>query len=86
MSIVDIFDAGCLPQFGLAQARGQPPGVPFREFALDQEPEAFLKAERRDVRHLELLDQGVVHTRQFQALEFVEGGVRQHHHSPLSSS
>src|SRR6516225_8193836 len=75
MSIVDIFDAGRLPEFGLTQTRRQAPGVPFRQRAVDQEPEAFLKAERRDVRHLELLDQCMVHTGQFQSLEFVEGGM-----------
>ena len=57
MPIVDIFDAGRLTEFGLAQARGQPPGVSLCQLAVDQEPEAFLKAERRDVRHLELLDE-----------------------------
>lgn len=86
MPIVDIFDAGRLPQFGLPQAGGESTGVPLRELAVDQEPEAFFKAERRDVRHLELLDQGMVHTGQFQGLEFVECGMRQHHRSPLSSS
>jgi hypothetical protein len=86
MPVVEIFDAGRLTEFGLAQARGQPTGVPLRELAVDQEPKAFLKAERRDVSHLELLDEGVIHTRKSQSLEFVECGMRQHHGSPLPSS
>ncbi len=42
------------------QACGESTVVPLRERAVDQEPEAFFKAERHDVRHLELLDQGTV--------------------------
>jgi len=52
--------------------------APLREFTVDEEPETFLEAERRDVRYLELLDQGVVHTGQFQGLQFVECGMREH--------
>ena len=46
--------------------------VSARQLAVDEEPEAFLKGERRDVRHLELLDERVIHTGKFQRLEFVE--------------
>jgi len=66
MPIVDIFDTGRLTEFGLPQARGQPPIVALRELTVDEEPEAFLEAERRDVRHLELFDQGVIHPGKFQ--------------------
>jgi hypothetical protein len=86
MPIVGIFDAGRLTQFSLPQAGGESTSVPLRELTVDQQPEAFLKAERTNVSHLELLDQGVVHTGQFQGLEFVECGRRQHHRAPLSSS
>ena len=65
MPIVDIFDAGRLTQFRLPQAGGESTGVPFRKFTVDQKSEAFLKAERTNVSHLELLDQGVVHAGKF---------------------
>jgi hypothetical protein len=78
MPIVDIFATGRLTEFGLPQARGQPPVVALRECTVDEEPETCLEAERRDVRHLELFDEGVVHTGQFQGLQFVECGMREH--------
>src|SRR5215470_18836270 len=85
MAIVNVFDTGGLPQFRLPQARGQPAGVALRELTIDQEPEAFFKAQRREVRHLELLDQRLIHPGQFQGLELVESGMGQHPCSPLSS-
>jgi hypothetical protein len=78
MPIVDIFDAGRLTEFGLAQAGGQPTGISLRELAVDQEPAAFLKAERGDVRHLALLDQGVVHTGKSITVQTVQGLRRSH--------
>jgi hypothetical protein len=78
MPIVEIFDAGGLAQLGLAQARGQPPVFPLRALAVDQEPEALLEGEGCDVGHLELLDEGLIHTSESQGLQFVEGGVREH--------
>jgi len=85
MPIVDIFDAGHLAQLGLAQARGQAPVFPLREFAVDEEPQALLEGEGCHVRHLALLDESLIHAREAQGLEFVEGGMRQHEGSPLSS-
>ena len=48
------------------------------QFAVDQEPEALLEGEGRDVGHLELLDQGLIHPVKAQGLQFVEGGMREH--------
>jgi hypothetical protein len=85
MPIVEIFEAGGLAQLGLAQARGQPPVFPLRALAVDQELEALLEGEGRDVGHLELLDEGLIHTSESQGLQFVEGGMCEHEGSPLSS-
>jgi hypothetical protein len=81
-----LFEPGRLTEFGLPQARGQPPIGALRECTVDEEPEAFLEAERRDGRHLELFDQGVGHTGKFQGLQFVECGMREPEGFPLSSS
>ena len=48
------------------------------QFAVDEEPEALLEGEGRDVGHLELLDEGLIHAREAQGLQFVEGGMREH--------
>src|SRR5438874_5079688 len=85
MAIVKTCDTGGLPQLRLPQAGGQPAAVALRKLTIDQESEAFLEAEGREVRHLELLDQRLVHTGQFQGLELVECGMGQHLCSPLSS-
>jgi hypothetical protein len=85
MPIVDIFDAGRLAQLGLAQARGQAPVFPLREFAVDEEPQALLEGEGCHVRHLALLDESLIHAREAQGLEFIEGRMREHYGSPLSS-
>jgi hypothetical protein len=86
MPRVDIFDAGRLPACGLAPARGQPPGVPCRQLAVDQEPATVLTAERGAGRHLELLNPGVRPTRPLPGLEFVACGLRAPEGAPLSSS
>jgi hypothetical protein len=78
MPIVDIFDAGGLAQLRLAQARDEAPVFPLREFTIDQESEALLEGEGRDVGHLELLDEGLIHAREAQGLQFVEGGMCEH--------
>ena len=72
MSRVDIFDAGCLPQFGLAQAGSEPAVLALRELTVDEEPEALFKAESGDIRHLHLLHECVIHPAQAQGLEFVQ--------------
>jgi hypothetical protein len=78
MPIVDIFDAGGLAQLGLPQACGQAPVFPLCELAVDQEPEALLKGEGRDVGHLELLDEGLIHPSKAQGLQCIEGRLREH--------
>jgi hypothetical protein len=85
MPIVEIFDAGGLAQLGLAQACGQPPVFSLRALPVDQEPEALLEAEGRDVRHLKRLDEGLIPTSESQGLPCVEGRMREHEGSPLSS-
>ena len=78
MPIVDIFEAGGLAQLRLAQARGQATVFPLRELAVDEESEALLEGEGRDVGHLELLDEGLIHASEAQGLEFIEGRVGKH--------
>jgi hypothetical protein len=85
MPIVDIFDAGRLAQLGLAPARGQAPVFPLRAFAVEEEPQALLEGEGCDVRPLALLDESLIHTREAQGLEFVEGRRREQYGAPLSS-
>jgi hypothetical protein len=78
MPIVDIFDAGRLAQLRLAQACGQPPVFPLGEFTVDEKPQALLEGQGRHVRHLALLDKGLIHAREAEGLEFVEGRMREH--------
>ena len=65
---------GGLAPLGLAQARGQPPVFSLLALAVDQESEALLEGEGRYVGHLELLDEGLIHTRESPGLQFVEVG------------
>jgi hypothetical protein len=85
MPIVEIFDTGGLAPLGLTHARGQPPVCPLRTLAVHQEAEALLEGEGRDVRHLEWLDEGLIHTRKSQGLQCVEVRMRAHEGSPLSA-
>lgn len=85
MPIVESFDAGGLAQLRLAQARGQAPVCALRALAVDQEPAALLDGESRDGGPLELRDTGLLHARETQGLEVVEGGMREQEDSPLSS-
>jgi hypothetical protein len=78
VTIVDSFDPGGLAQLGLPQACNPPTVFPLREFTVDEEPEAFLKGEGRDIGHLELLAEGLTHAMEAQGLQFVEGGMREH--------
>jgi len=78
MPIVDIFDAGGLAQFGLAQARGEAAILPLGALTVHEEPQAFFEGEGRYVGHLELLDEGLIHTSESQGLQFVEDGMREH--------
>jgi len=55
------------------------------EFAVDEESQALLEGKCHHVRHLELLNEGPIHAREAQGLEFVEGGMREHDGSPLAS-
>jgi hypothetical protein len=68
VTIVNIFDAGRLAQLGLPPARGQSTVFTCCELAVDQEPSALLEGERRDVGHLELLDERVIHAMEAQGL------------------
>ena len=45
LAIVEVFETGRLPQFGLAQAGGEAAVLALRELTIDEEPEAFFKAE-----------------------------------------
>src|SRR5687768_881342 len=85
MPIVDSFDAGSLAQLGLPQACDQPTVFPLRKFTVDEEPEALLEGEGRDIGHLELLAERLIHPMEAQGLQFVEGEMREHEGSPLSS-
>ena len=46
---VDVLDAGRVSESGASQPVGELAGVAFGELAVDDEPEAFLEAEGRDL-------------------------------------
>ncbi len=75
MAIVDVFNTGCLAQLGLLQPGFKSPVVAIGQFAVDQQAQAFFKAQLTDVGHVHLLDERLVHAVESEALEFVEGGM-----------
>jgi hypothetical protein len=72
LAIVEGFETGRLPQFGLAHAGGASAVLALRELTIDEEPEAFCKAEGGALGHLHLLPECVIHPVQAQGLEFVQ--------------
>jgi hypothetical protein len=72
LAIVEVFETGRLPQFGLAQAGGESAVLALRALTIDEEPEAFFKAEGGALGHLHLLHECVIHPVQAQGLEFVQ--------------
>lgn len=75
MAIIDVFDTSGLAQLGLSQPRFEPPPVALGEFAVDEQAETFFEAQLADVGHIHLLDEGLIHPIEPEALEFVEGGM-----------
>jgi hypothetical protein len=63
MAIVEIFEAGGLAPFGLAQAGGEAAMLPLGALAVHAEPQALFAAESGTLWHLPLLHEGLGHPR-----------------------
>ena len=77
MAIVDILDTGGLPELRLMQTGLQPSIRPGSTLPIHQQSQAFFERHRSNLGHLHLFEQGLIHPRQFQGLEFVERGMSQ---------
>ena len=78
MAIIDILDTGGLPELGLVQTGLEPSVLPGGDFPIDQQAQAFFKASLSALGHLGLLQERLIHAHQFQGVQFVERGMRQH--------
>ena len=72
-AVIDVFDAGLLPQFGVAQSRRKPLVLAPRRLAVEQEPQPFVMAEAVCFIGVGDLIEGLGHAMQAQGVELVEG-------------
>ena len=72
-AVIDVFDAGLLPQFGVAQSRRNPLVLSPRRLAVEQEPQPFVMAKAVCFIGARNFDEGLGHAMQAQGVELVEG-------------
>lgn len=72
-AVIDVFDAGLLPQFGVAQSRCKPLVLAPRRLAVEQEPQPFMMAKAVCFIGVGDFDEGLGHAMQAQGVELVEG-------------
>ena len=77
-AVIEVLKRRAGAQFGLLQAGAQAAGGAHAGLPIEQQAEAFLKAQTPGRGLLELFLEGVVHARQAQALERLQGRMDQH--------
>jgi hypothetical protein len=75
IAIIDVFDAGLLAQFGVAEPGCKPLVVPPRGFAIEQKPEPFARIKTACFAAGIEFGEGCGHAMQTKSLKLIEGGM-----------